>query len=89
MGGTENVDLVDLVRPNHRDRPEHLRVPGKFGIQKIAAFPGEFLGIVQKRARKWTGKNDRRRCDWPGKGPPARFIDPRNASKAPGDKCVL
>src|SRR5688572_14069599 len=76
MGGTEDIDRVDLDGIDHADRPENGVVRGKFLVNLLALLRQKLLGIVQPPMLEFLWQNNRGGYDRTGQGAAAGFIDP-------------
>lgn len=75
VGGAQNIDRINLYRIDDSDRPRDPVAVDQFVVNLFATFGEKLLGIVEPAMPKSLRKNDRRCYDWPGKRPPAGFID--------------
>src|SRR5688572_5023189 len=75
MGGTQDIDRVDLDGIDHADRPENGVVRGKFLVNLLALLRQKLLGIVQPPMLEFLWQNNRGCYHRASEGTPARFIN--------------
>jgi len=75
VGGSENVEPVDLRRIDHGDRPFNPDVAGQGFVELLAGGGGEFLGIVELLERKRFAENDRGDNHGAGQRSAPRLVD--------------
>ena len=75
VGGTQNINRVDLDRIHDADRPENGAVRDEILVNLFALFRQELLGVVQPSVAEFFRENDCRGYNGAGKSAAARFID--------------
>ncbi len=89
MGGAEDVDAVNLLRPDDRGRPGDVLARGQLGKDALTLCCAELFGIIQQTVREIRRKNHRCRHDRPCERAAAGLINACNKTKAPHSKKVF
>jgi hypothetical protein len=78
MGGTEDVDPVDLLRFGGCNRPPDVCAGGEFLVEPIPLAGSELFGIAENGMGESVRKNNSRGEHRSRQGASARFVDARN-----------
>ena len=84
MGGTEDVDPVDLLRFGSCNRPPDIRPGGEFLVESVPLAGCELFGIAENGMRELWRQDDSRGKHRACQGAAPGFVDPRNGMNALG-----
>ena len=82
VGGSQNVDRVDLDGIDDADRPANRLVRHELFVNRLPFFREELFGIVQLPVPEFLRKDDRGGNDRSGEGSTSSLVDPGDAGNA-------
>ena len=89
MGGTQNVESINLRSRGHGYRPDHTRVRSQDLIERLTLGRAELFRVVQSKADKIRRQNHCGGGHRTRQGPASGLIHPGDPGQAAGVQCVF